>query len=120
KGIDTLEDWDDEEIARYQKKDKNGQFRGGKPKVLPRALAEMFKAEILRRADERVRSATFRALEELSGVFEDSEAKPSDRINAAKAILDRALGKVPEKVEVSGGETPIQHTIKAAVHVRPT
>lgn len=120
KGTETLADWDDEELARYRRRDRKGGWSGASPKVLPSALAELFKAEILRRADERVRQHVFRAMSELAGVFDDDEAKPSDKINAAKAILDRALGKVPEKVEVSGGDTPIEHTIRSAVHVRPT
>lgn len=119
KGTETLDEWDDEELAALRRKDKNGRFTGRPPKVLPMELARLFKAEVLRRADERVRQHVFKALDTLSGVLDDTEAKPSDRISAAKTILDRALGRIPEKVELSGGDRPIEHTISSAIHARP-
>jgi len=44
---------------------------------------------------------SLRAVQTLAAIMEDAEVRPEARIKAAEALLDRALGKAPQHLDIS-------------------
>lgn len=71
----------------------NGKFvkgQSGNPSGRPKALISV---------REMARGMTEQALDTLSKIMLDEKAKPSERAQAASAILDRAWGKPTQSIE---------------------
>lgn len=80
---------------------KKGQ--SGNPGGRPKAFVE---------AIEAARGHVPAAIKMLAKLMQDPKASASARIAAASEILDRAIGKPPQAVQMSGpDEGPIEHTI---------
>ena len=99
----TVEDMDPEELARGQFRAADGTFRGRPPKTIPRDFATQLSRELLRRADSKLKERLLEALDTITEVMQTGE-KDADRLRAATLIVERLLGKVPERVVVSPGK----------------
>lgn len=120
-GILTVQDMDNEELARMQFKDHTGTFRGRKPTNLPGPLVNMMRKELIDRVSEVRREALEDANKALVAIMRDEDIKPADRIKAALALIEREEGKVPDKVELSTGDKGFEVTMARAVRFkRPT
>ena len=92
----TAEGLDDDEVFRMQLRDRNGNFQGRPPRVVPRDLAEAFRTEAQKRLMgwfvEQVPNAQ-KAVEEL---VRSRHLLPGDatRLRAAEGIFERVIGKV--------------------------
>jgi hypothetical protein len=118
KGEITVQDMDNEELARMQFKAADGTFRGRRPNNLPQALVNMMRKELIDRVSEVRRAALAEANETLIKVIRNDSAKDADRIKAALALIEREEGKVPEKVELSTGDKGFEVTMARAVRMR--
>lgn len=107
-GIIKIEDLDDEEVARGQLKASDGTFRGRPPKTVPMELVQAMRREWLSRAEAKLREALMEkgigVLTELAG---NELVDPSVRLRAAQTIIERMMGKVPDKV-VLAAEDPVE------------
>lgn len=107
-GVLQVEDLDDEELARGQLRASDGTFRGRPPKVVPAELVQAMRREWLGRAEAKLREALhdkgIGTYVELAG---DKTIDPAVRLRAADKIVERTMGKVPDKVEVST-EDPVE------------
>lgn len=120
KGEISVADMDMDELARMQFKDKNGRFSGRPPTTLPAQLVNLIRHEMAGRLAEKRREVLEEMQEVLIGVARNKNESAADRIRAANLIIERELGKTPDKVELGGGGKPIEHTIARAVkHMRP-
>lgn len=99
-GTITVEDLDDEELARMQVKGKDGAFNG-KGRAVPSHLAQQMQREGIKRATEMFRVAAPRAVKRLLEIADDPDAKDSDAIAALRLVLERGLGKQPETVVIA-------------------
>lgn len=106
-----VEDLDWEELTRGQIRNASGNFRGGQPKVLPKA----FHDELLRRAKEHGQEFFTRnldvALQSLVTVAE--YGPPREKVQAAIYITDRAMGLMTQKQEVEQTVTVFHDAIKS-------
>lgn len=88
----SVTEWDDEELKRGQRRDKNGSFTGRPPSVLPREIH----IEIQRRHIEKAASYFVEHAQEMATVLFNIAKNPEQdakaRVAAAKIMLDRALG----------------------------
>lgn len=109
-GLIPLEELDDAEISRIQLRDVNGQFRGRKPFV-SRRMATEFRRELIKRADLKVQERTLEMFEVIADVATSAEATGSEKTRAAQYLIERALGKVPDKVEVTAEVKPWEGTV---------
>ncbi len=100
----SIDDLDDEELAKGRCRDKDGGFSGRPPKMVPRELSDRMRSELLKRGDALFAGAFVQAIEALGAIAASAEAKESDRINAAKYVIERVAGKVPDKVEVRAAD----------------
>ena len=97
----TVAELTDEEIARNRVYGHGKQFAGTAPR-LPSHLVAAFKNESLKRANDEFRRAVPGAIKRLMEIVESPDTKDNDAINAINKILERGLGKVPDKVVVEG------------------
>jgi hypothetical protein len=95
-----LSEWDDEELLRGQRKSKNGKFHGRPPKVVPMAVHHELVRRRISRADEILDETLELACLLLKQVIVDNDAPYADRIKAAGMVMDRVMGKAPDKVEI--------------------
>lgn len=113
-GQDDLSTWDDEELKWGRRRDKNGQLRGRPSKIVPKALHDELVKRTLARANQLMVQNTEKAVQALIDVIEGQDTEDKDRITAAKLIMDRVLGKAPDKVELKT-DSPWQLALGAAI-----
>jgi hypothetical protein len=108
RGEITVEDLDDEELALGRLKAIDGTFRGRPPKVVPGEMVAAMRREWLSRAEAKLREALMSkgigVLTELAG---NPEIDPGVRLRAAEKIIERTMGKVPDRVQLAA-EDPIE------------
>ena len=106
-GYITVADLDDEELARGKLRDKNGDFRGGQPNMLPVQMVDAMRNELYRRANENLQAALMgpgiKTLVDLATGSVDDKV----RLKAATTIIERMMGKVPDRVKLSA-EDPVE------------
>lgn len=107
-GLDNLEDWDDEELLRGQKRSRRGTWEGAPPKIVPKALHDELVRRTMSKAHELLRSNLVAATEVLIGLANGKDVDDGVRLRAVTLIMDRVLGKTPETVNVSVQKTPFQ------------
>lgn len=113
-GHEDLSTWSDEELRRGQKKDKNGRWQGRRPSVVPKALHDELVRRTLSKAEELMRDNLHTAVEALVDVVTGEDVEDKDRLRAIAMIMDRVMGKEPQRVEV-GGDAPWMAAIAAAI-----
>ena len=107
-GAITVEDLDDEELSRGQLKAVDGSFRGRPPKVVPQELLQAMRREWLTRAQDKLRAALLESgIGTLVSLAGNELIDPGVRLRAAEKIIERTMGKVPDKIEVAA-EDPVE------------
>lgn len=103
-----VSDWDDEELERGRRRDKNGNFTGRPPKVVPRAVF----VEYVQRKTRRAELAMAESMEELVAVLADIAKDPNEdpelRVKVATWTLEHFIGKAPTNVSV---QADVRHQI---------
>lgn len=94
----TVDDLDDEEIMNGKCKDKDGHFRGRPPKTFPRALHDALHKEYQKRMQEKLNDYGELAISTLADVASSRMAAAPARVRAAEVLLERTMGKVPDKI----------------------
>lgn len=100
-GQEDLSTWDDEELRRGRKRDANGQWRGVDPVVVPKALHDELVRRTLSAAEEAMRKNLVAAVEALCSIALNAQTEDKARVTAIKLVMDRVMGKEPQRVEVS-------------------
>ena len=99
-GTLSVEDLDDDEIIRGQLRDKNGQFRGSAPLLIPRVFHQRAVKELMHRADMSILSNLTDAQKAVADIMNNPKAPAIARLEAAKYMWERIQGKIPDKVEL--------------------
>ena len=103
-----LSDWDDEELRRGQKRDKNGHFRGRPPKIVPKILHDELTRRTLKEAQQLMQDNLVAAVKVLKDIALDDDVPPVDRVRAIDMMMTRIMGKPPERVEISASVKPFE------------
>ena len=115
-GVITVEDLDDEEVARGQLRAADGTFRGRPPKLMPTELVQAMRREWLGRAEAKLRDALMEkglgTLVELAG---NDQIDAAVRLRAATTIIERTMGKVPDRV-VLAAEDPVETLFRSILN----
>jgi hypothetical protein len=96
----TVADLDDRELLMGQFKDKNGEFTGRPPSMIPKIIHQKMTAELFRRADGRMTARLFDVVDTMVDIATDEEYEPKDRIKAAQFVYERLRGKTPEILQI--------------------
>lgn len=86
-----------EELLRGQLMDKNGKFTGRPPNVIPKAFHDMMVRELTKRMNAKFAGATEMAINTLMEIAGNPRAPADARFKAATYIVERLMGKVPDK-----------------------
>lgn len=111
-GILSLDDWDDEELIRGYRRGRSGQF-GPPPKFIPAEIQQELFRRIAKRGDKKMRAAYLKSIE---GLVELSENGSSEkvRLEAIRELMNRVVGKIPDRVHVSQ-EQPWEQFLSDAI-----
>lgn len=111
-GQEDLSTWDDEELARGQKRGKNGRFNS-MPHVIPKYVHDELVRRTLSKAEELMRENLYAAIEALIDIIKGSDTEDKDRIRAIEIIMNRVMGKEPVKVELAAMKTRFEEALDA-------
>lgn len=103
-----VREWDIEELARGQLKNKNGHFGGSKPLWITREVHEAAMAEFKRRAASDARALVPLALDRIKDLMTDEEVDERGRpvvprgvqADLAKWAVEHLLGKPTQRQEI--------------------
>lgn len=103
----TVEDLDDDELSQGRLKSIDGTFRGRPPVVVPAEMVQAMRREWLKRANNTLAEALHGAA--LSTIVDLAKNSEDDgvRLRAADLIVQRTMGKVPDKIEIAA-EDPVE------------
>lgn len=113
-GQDDLSEWTDEELRQGQRYDKNGRFQGKAPVVVPKVLHDELVRRTLISANDLMRDNLEDAVKMLVKLAKSPGVEAKDRLRAISMIMDRVMGKSPDKVEISG-QSPWLIALQAGV-----
>lgn len=111
----TVEDLTDEEIQRGQFADYEGKFRGRPSQMIPRKFYDAVVAEQQRRWEARLAEELEPSLKVLKEIRDNRKAPADARMKSAIYIIERRVGKVPEKNEVKVQVAPWQKGIEGVL-----
>jgi hypothetical protein len=98
---DTVEEWDDEELERGRRRSADGTFKGFSPSVVSIEVHRERMRRTLVNANNLFRESAERAVEVLREIMDSPFSEDRDKIAAAKIVIERTMGKTPDRVEVS-------------------
>lgn len=110
-GLITVADLDDEELAKGQFRDRNGNFSGNPPKQIPREMHDQFVTELFERADMRLREGLVQCVDTMVEVASSPVYEAKDRLKAAQWVFERVRGKAPDVV-VHTQDKPWEHVMQ--------
>lgn len=96
-GILHIEDMTDEELATKRFMDKDGMFRGRRPKLSQEVELAMGQ-ELMRRLNDKVAKAAPKAIDSLIEVSTSDVYEGADRVRASTWLAERHMGKTAERV----------------------
>ncbi len=108
---EDLSEWDDTELLRGRRRNpKTGKFHGHDPQVVPHRLVQELTKRRMSRAAALMSYSVTDAVKLLRAVVRDEEADLPLRMEAAKQLLDRVLGRPREAIslDVHGSLAPWQ------------
>ena len=99
--VETL---DAEELARAQLKADDGTFRGRPPEFIPRSFYLACQREMVGRFNRKIQENFEKATDELIRLGTSEIMEPKDRIKVLQYLIERVVGKIPDKVEVKAAD----------------
>jgi hypothetical protein len=114
-GEDDLSEWDDEELRQGRRRAASGTWRGRKPTVVPKALHDELVRRTLDQAAILLRDNLGAAVEVLVELVTDEGIEAKDRLRAVQMIMDRVMGKAPDKVELTAEMKPWEIALRGGI-----
>lgn len=109
-GSIPLSELDDQEISQMRLKASDGRFGGPRP-IVNRKIASDFRRELMGRMDERAQLAAMRMWEVIEDVATSAENTGAEKLRAATYLLERSIGKIPDKMEITAEVKPWEGTV---------
>lgn len=107
-GILSLDEWDNEELIRGYRRNRDGKF-GKPPAFIPREIQQEAFRRLVNRGERTMKEAYTGAIEELVDLARGASSEKV-RLDAIRELMNRVVGKVPDKVMVSRDE-PWEHVL---------
>lgn len=108
----SIEDLDTEELTRGQLRNVDGTFSGPRPYVIPRAMHDVLQKELQKRMQLMFNGKLMVGFDAIVDIAENpSPSMARERLAAAQYIVERGIGKIAEKQEISGEVTIFEQQI---------
>jgi len=101
-GILNLDDWDNEELIRGFRRNRDGSF-GKPPKFISRDLMQQAFRALVARGDGHLKKSYMAAVEELTQLALNARSEKV-KLDAIRELMERVVGKVPDRVHVATEE----------------
>lgn len=111
----SIEDLDDEEIFSGKIRATDGSMKGRPVDFIPRKFYAAATAELMKRFQLRVNEQLEPMLQVLQEIALNTRLPADARYKAATYLVERAAGKVPDKVEAQISVQPWQQAIEGIV-----
>ncbi len=95
----SVEDLTDDEIMNGRCLNRDGNFKGRPPATFPRALHDAMRKEFQKRIQEKLNNTADVAVQTLLDIAMNHRASADARVKASVVLLERTMGKVPDKIE---------------------
>lgn len=105
-----VRDWETEELVRGERRP----WRGKAPRVVPRECVDELRRRQHSKAEARMLQMVDRTLDVLEGMVDGEIKATMPRVRSVEIVLERTLGKTPERVEMQI-EQPWQVGIREAI-----
>lgn len=105
----------DKEIKKGWFENEGGGFKGGRPKNVPRKFFEELRAESIRRWNDQLADDLNPSLEALRSIRDNPRASADARHKSAIYLIERVVGKVPDKNEVKIEVAPWEANISGII-----
>lgn len=98
----NLDEWDNEELIRGYRRNRRGDF-GAPPKYIPREIQQEAFRRLVNRGERKLKEAYYRTIEGLIELAHNASSEKV-RLDAQKELLNRVIGKVPDRMLVAREE----------------
>lgn len=105
-----VREWDTEELVAGRRKP----WRGKAPSVVPRECVDELRRRQFSKAEVRMLEMVDRSIDVLEGMVTGDVKATMPRVRSVEIVLERTLGKTPERVEMHI-EQPWQAGIREAI-----
>ncbi len=112
-GQEDLSTWDDEELLRGRKRDKRGGWVGKPAQIVPIEVHKELTRRKIKAAEEMFRDSLVDAVGVLRDIINGQDVEDKDRLKAAQMIIDRVMGKAPERVEITATDNRMKTAFDA-------
>lgn len=119
RGEISVEDLDDDELARGQLRGKDGKFRGRASSVVPKVMHDEMVRRLLSRGTAKMQGKYLAAIDVLTTVMEDSTIDASQRLKAVDMLMTRVAGKPIDVVKLSVEIKPWENALKGIIRQVP-
>lgn len=92
--------WSDEELRRGQRRDRNGNWGGRPPKIVPKAIHDELAKRTYDEASRIMKDNLVDAVTLFGDIVRNENVDMGVRLKAATVIVDRVLGRAPLTVQV--------------------
>jgi hypothetical protein len=93
-------EWDDEELIHGKRRGRRGRFDGPQPKVIPHTLLMELNKRQCSKAYQAMSAAVLDAVTYLTAVVSGKAEPDRDRLHACEVLLNRVLGREPQRLEL--------------------
>lgn len=114
-GLDDISTWDDEELRRGTRRNRDGTFKGtSRILVVPTEVHNELVRRTLSQAQTLMTNNLVQAVEALTEIATNPGSEDKDKLKAIQIIMDRVMGKEVQKVEL-GGEAKWEAALRVAI-----
>lgn len=107
----SIEDLDIEELQRGQLRSADGKFHGPKPHHIPRAFHDTMQRELSKRMQLMFNGKLQSSFDVIVELAESPRTASRERLAAAQYIMERGIGKIVEKQEITSEVTVFEHQV---------
>lgn len=115
RGDEDVRQWDDEELERGRRRDKNGAWSGRPPAIVPKVIHDELVRRKLSKGYELLADNIAAAVQVLADVATDETVDPGVRVKAASAILDRAMPRQQNTTHTLREPQPWEHALATSI-----
>jgi hypothetical protein len=98
---ETVKDWDDEELRRGRRKDKDGRFRGRDPVVIPTVVFNELRRREWHKVEKILVECAADGARELAKIITNPNTEPKDKIRAIDLLFNRTMGKETTRIDAT-------------------